>query len=309
MKELHEDYEKRMMEKINQEAEEIQRALDDCPQLKGIQPSEELDQKVYAGIEAYDASVAKRKAREKAMSQTADSENETADETLASLSEEDQEALRLGRELQMRRKEEESKKANRRKAGVWKRIAAAVAVVVMVAGVGVNSIGGPERVVEILTENVGDREVSKVNSSVDDTKVAKDMEEEQAYQQVEEELGIKPVRLVYIPEKINYKYCEIDSDIRVAQIIYDYNNKNISYIISSSYTEELWGTDIEDKKTDEYTDEIQKEKLGVTEYELPESGEKEYVAEFEYQEVYYQLTAVMDRGEFEKILNDLHFPS
>ena len=292
MKELHEDYEKRMIEKINQEAEEIQRALDGCPELKDMKPSKELDQKVYAGIEAYDAAVAKRKARERAMSETAEAESETVDETIASLSEEDQEALRLGRELQMRRKEEESRKAKRRKAGAWKRIVAAVAVVALVAGVGVNSIGGPDRVVEMVQGKLGSREASKVNSSGDEVKSTEDSLEEQAYQQIRNELEIEPVKITIASDKMKYKYCEIDSDIRVAQILYVYNNKNISYIINSSYTEELWGTDIEDKKLDEYIYEENKLKAEITEYELPESKEKEYVAKFEYKGVYYQLTAV-----------------
>lgn len=309
MKELHEDYEKRMMEKINQEAEEIQRALDDCPELKDMKPSKELDQKVYAGIEAYDVAVAKRKAREKAMSETAESESGTADDTFASLSEEDQEALRLGRELQKRRKEEESRKANRRKAGAWKRFVAAVAVIALVAGVGVNSIGGPEKVVKILTEKVGDREVSKVSSSTEDTKVAKDMKEEQAYQQIMDELGIEPVRLVYLPENMSYKYCEIDSDIRMAQLLYEYDGRNISYIIDASYTKETWGGDIEDKKTAEYSYDWEKLKAEVTEYELPESKNKRYSAEFEFQGIFYKLTGTIKKEEFEEILKNLHFPS
>lgn len=309
MKELHEDYEKRMMEKINQEAEEIQRALDDCPELKEMKPNAELDQKVYAGIEAYDAAVAKRKAREKAVSHAAESESDTADETLASLSEEDREALRLGRELQMRRKEEESRKANRRKVGTWKRIVAAVAVVALVAGVGVNSIGGPKQIIEMVQGKFGGRDSSRINSSEDTAKIVEDSEEEQAYQQIEDELGIKPVRLVYLPEKTDYKYCELDSDIRVAQLLYNYNNSNISYIISSSYTEELWGTDIEDKKTKEYIYTTDKISAEITEYELPESKGKRYTADFEFKGVYYKLTGVVQKAEFEKILKKLHFPS
>lgn len=309
MKELHEDYEKRMMEKINQEAEEIQCALDSCPELKDMKPSKELDQKVYAGIEAYDAAVAKRKARENAMSRAVESESETADDTFSTLSEEDQEALRLGRELQMRRKEEESRKANRRKAGAWKRIAAVVAVVALVAGVGVNSIGGPKRVVEMVKGTLGSRDASKVNSSEDGVKMTEDSEEEQAYQEVEDVLGIKPVKITITSKEIKYKYCEIDPDIRVAQLLYEYNNRNISYIMSSSYTEELWGTDIEDREIGKYSYSTDKLNAEITEYELPESKNKEYVAEFEYQGVYYQLTAVINWREFEEILNKLHFPS
>ena len=122
-------------------------------------------------------------------------------------------------------------------------------------------------------------------------------------------MGIKPVKMTITSKEIKYKYCEIDPDIRVAQLLYEYNNRNISYIMSSSYTEELWGTDIEDKEIGKYSYSTDKLNAEITEYELSESKESRYSAEFEFQGVYYKLTGVMRKTEFEKILKKLHFPS
>lgn len=309
MREQFDDYEKRIMEEIDRQAEEIQQALKECPQAAEARASETLDQKVYAGIEAYEKAVAARKNSEEVTNTNTDT-TDTEDAAFAALSEEDREALRLGRELQARRKEESSK-TSKKKVGIRKhigRIAAAVVVVVITASVGVKSIGGAERIVEIVKDTFNGREVSKINSSKDAVK-NDDVEEEQAYQQIKDELGIDPVKIVIMPGEMKYKYCEVDSDIRMAQLLYNYGNKNISYFIDASYTKESWGTDIEDKKTDEYDYIKDKLEAKVTEYELTETGEMEYTAEFEYQGIYYQLTAAIEWEKFEEILKNLHFPA
>ncbi|MDO4313033.1 MAG: DUF4367 domain-containing protein [Eubacteriales bacterium] len=303
MREQFDDYEKKIMEKIDREAEEIQRSLNEDPQVRNIKVNEQLDQKVYARIEEYEKAVAKRNSREDASTDA----NEADDITLAGLSEENREALRLGKELMRRREEKERRKAARRNAGMWKRFVAAVVVLILLVGTGVNSIGGPERVVEMVTSTFNGREVSKVNSSKDNVK-NDGSEEEQAYQQIKDELGIDPVKIFPVLKEMKYKYCEIDEDIRMVQLLYEYRERNISYLIDASYTKETWGTDIEDHKIDEYIYTTEKLKAEITEYELSKSKEKEYTAEFEYKGIYYQLTAVMSWEQFEEILKNLHFP-
>lgn len=308
MREQFDDYEKRIMEEIDREAEDIQRALEKCPQALEAKADKTLDQKIYAGIEAYENAVARRKnSEESANAGDADME----DKALAALSEEDREALRLGRELQARRRGKSGKTAQKRM-GMGKyirHIVAAVVILVVVTGAGVKSIGGPERIVEIVKTTFGGRGASRVNSSKDITKSTEDSEEEQAYQQIKDELGIDPVKVFPVLEDMRYKYCEVDSGIRIAQILYEYGDKNISYVIDASYTSETWGIDIEDEKTDEYIYTKNKQEMQITEYELPESGEKEYMAKFEYEGIYYQLVAVMEKKNFEEILENLHFPS
>ena len=68
------------------------------------------------------------------------------------------------------------------------------------------------------------------------------------------------------------------------------------------------GSDLEDDVTNRYDFEEGKLKAKVTEYELPESKKKRYSATFEYQGVYYQLIGTIEKADFEKILNNLHFP-
>ena len=308
MRDQFDNYEKRIREKLDREAEEIERRIKEDPQAAEARADEELDRKVYAGVEAYENAAAKKNgsgAEELACAEELD------DAVLADLPEKDREDLRLGRELQ-RRLEEESGRGTGKKAGklagMWKRIAAAVVVLVLVGGAGVHSIGGPNRVVEILELAVGGRDIAKGNSSTEEPKLSTGEEEIEAYQQIKNELGIDAVRLFGLPDGTKFKYYEVDSEIRLAQLIYLFGDRNLSYLITDSYTEELWSIGIEDKVLEEYPYVKGRLTAEITEYELPESKKKKYVARFEHNGVYYQLTGTMEWDYFENILKNLHFP-
>lgn len=290
MKEHLNDYEKRIWEGIDKDAEEIIKMMEADPEAMSAEPSEEMDRKIYAMIPGHE---------------DADSE----DSVMESLSEEDQEALRLGRELQKRRKEKEEEKPRAKRRHHWKRITAAAAVLVLVIGIGTTGVGGPKRIVEMVEGTFGGRDASRVNVSKEEIKDTADSEEEQAYQQIKDELGFEPVRIVAIHKDMTYEYCEIDEDMKMAQFLYKCGDTNISYVMSLAYYEELMGADLEDDVTNRYNFEEGKSKAEVTEYELPESKKKEYSAKFEYKGVYYYIIGTVKKEDFEEILKKLHFPS
>lgn len=290
MKEHLNDYEKRIWEGIDKDAEEIIKMVEADPEAMSAEPSEEMDRKIYAMIPGHE---------------DADSE----DSAMESLSEEDQEALRLGRELQKRRKEKEEEKSRAKRRHHWKRITAAAAVLVLVIGIGTTGVGGPKRIVEMVEGTFGGRDASRVNVSKEETKDTKDSEEVESYQLVKDKLGFDPVRIIAIHKDMTYEYSEIDEDMQMAQFLYECGDTNISYIMSLAYHEELVGADLEDDVTNRYNFEEGKLKAEVTEYELPKSKQKKYSASFEYQGVCYQLTGTTEKSVFEKILKNLHFPS
>ena len=290
MKEHLNDYEKRIWEGIDKDAEEIIKMVEADSEAMSAEPSEEMDRKIYAMIPGHE---------------DADSE----DSAMESLSEEDQEALRLGRELQKRRKEKEEEKSRSKRRHHRKRITVAAAVLVLVIGIGTTGVGGPKRIVEMVEGTFGGRDASRVNVSKEETKDTADSEEEQVYQQIKDELGFEPVRIVAIHKDMTYEYWHIDEDMKMAQFLYKCGDTNISYIMSLAYHEELVGADLEDDVTNRYNFEEGKLKAEVTEYELPKSKQKKYSASFEYQGVCYQLTGTTEKSVFEKILKNLHFPS
>ena len=58
---------------------------------------------------------------------------------------------------------------------------------------------------------------------------------------------------------------------------------------------------------EEYEKEVNDIKIQVTEYRIEESGQTEYSAKFQYEDVEYILIGVIEKEEFEKILENLHF--
>lgn len=309
MRDQFDNYEKRIMEKLDREAEEIERRIGEDPQAAKAVADDELDRKVYARVKAYENAVAARNGS--GMDGVVRAE-ETEDGRPEGLSDEDWEAMRLGRELQRRRREEESRKETREKTrkfvGRWKHIVAGVTVLALVAGLGINGIGGPNRVVEIMELAFGGREISQGNSSVDDVKLSREEKEIEAYQQIEDELGIDPVRLLELPDGVKFEDCEVDSETRLVRLMYLFRDRSLTYLISDSYAEELWSIDIEDKVLDEYSYTRGKLNAVITEYELPESKEKRYVAKYEYKGIYYELIGTMEWDDFEEILKYLYFP-
>lgn len=308
MREHFDNYEKKIMKKLDQEAEEIRRAIEGNPEVSDIQADENLDRKVYASITAFEEAAAKRERLEASEIHDRDDAADT-DLSHVGLSEKDMEALRLGRELQERKKEKGSRRIAGKWFGVWKRIAAVLVVLVLAGGIGVTSIGGPKQVVKLAKQVVGDRELSGVNRSSEDAKHMDNYEEAQAYQQIKDELGIVPVRVRIITKEMRYKFCEIDTELRTAQLLYEYEGRNVSYLISDAHGEELWIADIEEGYTEKYPYTVGELKTEVIEHDLPESKGKKYTAEFDYGEVHYKLTGTMDWQEFKEILNNLRFPA
>lgn len=97
-------------------------------------------------------------------------EREEREEAINHLSEEDREALELGRKMLkagigQNDPEEPSGKKVRRKKKPLKMYLALAAVIVCVLAMGITSMGGPERIVRMMTQNVGDREVEKSSTS------------------------------------------------------------------------------------------------------------------------------------------------
>lgn len=273
---------------MQKEAEQIEEELKKNPEIARLSPGDGAKERLYERIEEYERQQAVRR-----------------------LSPEDQEALRLGRQIQQEKaREEESKAASRPGSGskrFFKRLAGVAAVFVIVAAVGITGVGGPDRVMEVLQQMVGNREVTKVNSDDKDVLKSDDEKEEEAYQEIEDKLGIHPVRIIPRFPNIKFREMQLDENLKSANIFYEYNGQITSYIINCSQKDETWGFDIEDTLINEYVYVLNEVKVIVTQYEIEETKEEKYTARFDYQDIHYQITGIMMQGEMEEILNNLYF--
>lgn len=280
----NEQFSQFLNKQLQQEADQIEKELEEHPELMNLSPDDSVKKKLYEQIEEYE----KQK-------------------VLSRLSAEDQEALRLGRMLQKERQEEKDCRSVRKHRVGWKRAVAVAAVMVFVLGLSITSVGGPERVLEVMQQVVGGREMTRINSDNDEVLSSGESEEEKAYQEIKDELGIDPVRIV--SNNIDLKFIEAESDpwLHTANILYEKENHILSYIISCSYTDESIGIDIEDQLIDSYSYDTGNFTVEIKEYFISESNETEFSAEFTYEKVHYQLTGIMEKTDLEEILKNLHF--
>ena len=276
---------------LNKEAKQIEEEV-------GLNDNEEIPNELKIRMKnALDQKIREREMRSEDMKRT---------DAYAKLSEEDREALRLGREMLKNQSEEKKIYTIRRKKRNIRRIVALAAVLILVMAVGMTSIGGPERMLQFMKSSVGGRQVSKVNSS-DKNKIIEEEDEEKAYEKIAEEFGIEPVQFVWRPVGMQFKKMLLDTDIQLAELEYLYNGENTEFMISASYGEVSLGADNEDEITDHFYEQEKKTQIEVTEYKTPETGTNRYKAEFKYKNLYYCLTGTMTKEEMENILKNLYF--
>lgn len=280
-----------LKDQLNKEAKQIEEEV-------GLNDNEEIPNELKIRMKnALDQKIREREKRSEDMKRT---------DAYAKLSEEDREALRLGREMLKNQSEEKKIYTMHRKKRNIRRIVALAAVLILVMAVGMTSFGGPERMLQFVKSSVGGRQVSKVNSS-DKNKIIEEEDEEKAYEKLADEFGIDPVRLIWRPKGMKFEKMILDTDIQVAEVDYLYKSKRIEYFISASYGEVSWGYDNEDKKINCYYEQVGKTDIEVTEYETPETERNRYVAEFEYKKMHYCFSGEMKKEEIENILKNLYF--
>lgn len=224
----------------------------------------------------------------------------------AELSEEDQEALRLGREMLKNQSEEKKIYTMRRKKRNIRRIVALAAVLILVMAVGMTSFGGPERMLQFVKSSVGGRQVSKVNSS-DKNKIIEEEDEELAYEDAEKEFGIGVVRILGKLDEMQFDKMILDRDLQVAELSYNYKDGKIQFIISAAYGETAWGSDNEDIVIDNYFIKRKETTIEVKKYKMSEKSKDRFAAEFEYKDLHYCITGTINEIEIKKILDNLYF--
>lgn len=279
-----------LKDQLNREAKQIEEEV-------GLNDNEEIPNELKIRMKnALDQKIREREKRSEDMKRT---------DAYAKLSEEDQEALRLGREMLKNQSEEKKIYTIRRKKRNIRRIVALAAVLILVMAVGMTSFDGPERMLQFVKSSVGGRQVSKVNSS-DKNKIIEEEDEEKAYDKIGEEFGIEPVRIIWRLKGMEFIKMELDTDIQVAELDYIRDREKMEFIISASYGKVSLGADNEDEIIDHY---YIKENvpIEVTEYKTPETETNRYKAEFKYNNLYYCLTGTMTKEEMENILKNLYF--
>lgn len=234
---------------------------------------------------------------------------EEADDIISKLSPEDREALELGRKMM---KAEIGATANDRKKSRGRKrpskiYMALAAVIICVLAMGITSIGGPERVVRMVRQAVGDRDVEKASKS-EKIKTIGNENEEEAYEKIKNELDIDPVRIISSSVGLKFEKLVYDKESQIAEFHYKYSGKTVVYFINASYMDSSFGMNIDDKKLNEYEKNIENRTFTIKEYTVRKKKKHRYTVAFKEKGVEYYIVASMEADDFEKILNNLFFP-
>ena len=234
---------------------------------------------------------------------------EEADDIISKLSPEDREALELGRKMM---KVEIGATANDRKKSRGRKrplkiYMALAAVIICVLAMGITSIGGPERVVRMVRQAVGDNEV-EYSITCKKEKTIENENEDEAYEKIGKELEIEPVRITSGPEGLKFDELLYDQDNQVAELIYKYQKKTLVYCINASYRDSSFGLNVDDKKIEEYEEQIKGHTITIKKYIEKEKKEDRLIASFREKGIEYYMIGAMNSKDFEKILNNLFFP-
>lgn len=242
----------------------------------------------------------------------AENEAREREEAINNLSEEDRKALELGRKMlkaEVGTADTSEKKVHYRRKPL-KIYLALAAVIVCVLAMGITSMGGPERVVRMVRQAVGDRDVEQVDSNKTDkqNKIIEGEAEEEAYQKIRDTFDTDVVKVFVCLPDMKFDTMNLDESKQVAEMYYSYDGETIEYIINMPYRDSSWGVDFEDSVEKKYSKEIHKCKINITLYEIEDSNVPKCVAKFKYGNIEYMLMGTMSEQNFEKILKNLFFP-
>ena len=242
----------------------------------------------------------------------AENEAREREEAINNLSEEDRKALELGRKMlkaEVGTADTSEKKVHYRRKPL-KIYLALAAVIVCVLAMGITSMGGPERVVRMVRQAVGDRDVEQVDSNKTDkqNKIIEGEAEEEAYQKIRDTFDTDVVKVFVCLPDMKFDTMNLDESKQVAEMYYSYDGETIGYITNMPYRDSSWGVDFEDSVEKKYSKEIHKCKINITLYEIEDSNVPKCVAKFKYGNIEYMLMGTMSEQNFEKILKNLFFP-
>lgn len=134
------------------------------------------------------------------------------------------------------------------------------------------------------------------------------MDEDKARDDINEQLGIKVPYFMYRPQKFKYLDYEVDKMQKFAFMEYQHDDKVITLYMDQNIDNQnsiAIGLDGKQIKKIVFDD----ENITITLLAVRDKADKEknYVAYWKYEEVYYQVSGKMPENEFEKLIENMRF--
>ena len=186
-------------------------------------------------------------------------------------------------------------------------IGALAAVLILVCGSVMTSVGSKSYWKTLWNDSNGDEQNNGIDVENMESIETEDIDESAVYKEIAKVMGNYLVRLEYKPKGMLLKRYTVDGDQRRVTFFYKYENEIIRYAMYMNSKDSSLGQKAVDKLLDEYIVMNGENEISVKEYEVKDQKEKTYIAEFEDKGIQYQLKGVMEKEEFEKILKNLFF--
>ena len=186
-------------------------------------------------------------------------------------------------------------------------IGALAAVLILVCGSVMTSVGSKSYWKTLWNYSNGDEQNNGIDVENMESIETEDIDEMEVDKKITKVMGVSLVKMQYKPKDMVLKRYIIDEEQRMAILFYQYGEEVIKYYMYTNSTDSSFGEKTVDQLLDEYEFQNGKHSILVKQYEIKNSDEERYIAEFEYNDIHYQIKGSMEKEEFEKILENLFF--
>lgn len=183
----------------------------------------------------------------------------------------------------------------------YRMVAVLAAALVLCIGAGMLSSGNKVYIPKIMQRQVGDDTTTKINNA---DAIASQYDEEEICQEIQDTLGMLPVRFAYRPDKMVLKEYLIKADENEAIMIYNLEESGLQVYISKDHTDTTISYQPDGVKIDTLA--IESCGLEIPVFKYHDSEGKDYFeADFEYLNTYYSIGGMIDQEEYIKILENI----
>lgn len=179
----------------------------------------------------------------------------------------------------------------------------AAALLALLLGVGVVTVGSREYRPEIIEREQGTETTTRVNNTED--AMARAYSEEEVCQEIEEKLGVIAPRLIYRPEGMELADYQILGPEGEAIIKYNYNGNELKIYISKDFQNSSINFDVDGVQLIPIVMEASGTDISVYEYLDPDNNSY-YEGRFELFNTYYSITGMIEYEEFKKVLENIN---
>lgn len=186
-------------------------------------------------------------------------------------------------------------------------VMALAAVIVLVLGSAMTGVGSKSYWKVVWEKITGGESLGYIDVENMESQETEDLDEMGVYREINEKLGVATVRLGYKPEEMKLKEYILDENQRKVYLFYEYGDEIVRYTMYMNDSDSSFVQKDLDSLINEYEIQSSNFIIYVEEYSIDNTPDKRFVAEFEYQDIQYQLMGDIEKAEFDKILENLFF--